>query len=108
MKKRNADEDENEEQQPPRRMIKIVRGQERKYQFLKTVKSVDELDHIRYEVFWKINGSKLFVENANFYWQWIFLSKHLLGLILFCEQREYDFGSQAYSRLSIWAGQLNT
>jgi hypothetical protein len=49
MNRQNADEDEDEKQ-PPRKMIKTVRGQERKYQFLKTVKSVDELDHIRFEV----------------------------------------------------------
>jgi hypothetical protein len=50
MKKPNTDEDEDEEQ-PPRKMIKTVRGQQRKYQFLKTVKSMDELDQIRFEVF---------------------------------------------------------
>jgi hypothetical protein len=64
MKKRNGDENEDEEPPPPRKMIKTVRGQERKYQFLMTVKSLDELDHIRFEVFCKINRSKLFVEKC--------------------------------------------
>jgi hypothetical protein len=80
MKKQNADEDE--EQPPPRKMIKIVKGQERKYQFLKTVKSVNELNHIRFEVFWKINGRKLFVEKCKFSLAMNFLSTHFLGLFL--------------------------
>jgi hypothetical protein len=69
MKKRNADEYEEEEKPPPRKMIKTVRGQQRKYQFLKSVKSLDELDHIRFKVFSKINGSKLFFIGNGFFCQ---------------------------------------
>jgi hypothetical protein len=63
MKRRNsADEDEEEAQeeekeQPPRKMTRNIRGQIREYHFLKTVKSVDELDKLRFKVT-KILGTK--------------------------------------------------
>jgi hypothetical protein len=56
MKRKNVnDMDEEEEQQqqqgqPPRKITKNHRGQIRKYIFLKTVKSMEELDNLRFKV----------------------------------------------------------
>jgi hypothetical protein len=59
MKRRNiavADEEEEEEgpqgevQQLPRNITENVRGEIRKYDFLKTVKSFEELDKFRFKV----------------------------------------------------------
>jgi hypothetical protein len=47
----DADEDEEErQQQPPSKMTKNNKGQIREYNFLKTVKSIDELDECRFKV----------------------------------------------------------
>jgi hypothetical protein len=58
MKRRNTavpDEEEEEGpqeevQQPPREITKNVKGDIRKYNFLKTVKSMEELDKFRFQV----------------------------------------------------------
>jgi hypothetical protein len=51
MKKQQNVADENEEEEgPPKIMTKNVRGQIRKYYFLKTVQSLEELDKLTFEV----------------------------------------------------------
>jgi hypothetical protein len=50
------DDDDSEEQQqkqPPRKMTKKINGRIREYKFLKSVKSVDELDNFRFKVIQK-------------------------------------------------------
>jgi hypothetical protein len=47
------EEDNAEEQhpkQPPMKITKNRKGQKREYTFLETVKSVEELDNVRFEV----------------------------------------------------------
>jgi hypothetical protein len=47
------DKDEKEEvpqKHPPKKMAYKIRGQMREYHFLKTVKSMDELDKFRFKV----------------------------------------------------------
>jgi hypothetical protein len=44
------DEDEHEAEEPPRKIRRDVRGQENKYFYLKTVKTVRELDKFRFKV----------------------------------------------------------
>jgi hypothetical protein len=65
--KRNADEEEEGIQQqqqprpqqygegPPKKLTKKIGGKIRKYDFLKTVKSMDELDKFRF----KVNAEKI-------------------------------------------------
>jgi hypothetical protein len=56
LKKRNDEEEQqqqstsNEPQQPPRKITQFVDGQQREYHFMKTVKSLEELDKIRFQV----------------------------------------------------------
>ena len=40
----------NEVQQPAKKISQIVKGQEREYHFVKTVKSVEDLDKFRFQV----------------------------------------------------------
>jgi hypothetical protein len=42
--------EEEELQEPPRKMTKIIRGKKKKYLFLKTLKSMEELDKFRFKV----------------------------------------------------------
>jgi hypothetical protein len=44
------EEEERQEQQPPRNITKNIHGQIRKYSFLNTVKSLEELDNLRLKV----------------------------------------------------------
>jgi hypothetical protein len=44
------EEGDDAEKQPPRKITKNIKGQKRDYIFLKTVKSVAELDNIRFKV----------------------------------------------------------
>jgi hypothetical protein len=44
------EDDEDEEGQPPRNITKKMKGKEKKYRLVKTVKSMDELDKFRYKV----------------------------------------------------------
>jgi hypothetical protein len=46
----NADAEEQQQKQPPRKMTKNINGQNRDYNFVKTVKSVEELDNFRFKV----------------------------------------------------------
>jgi hypothetical protein len=38
------------QKQPPRKLTQIINGQQRRYHYLKTVKSLDELDKFRFKV----------------------------------------------------------
>jgi hypothetical protein len=44
------DEEKEQRQKPSMKMTKIINGQERKYYYLKTVKSYEELDKYRFKV----------------------------------------------------------
>jgi hypothetical protein len=50
-----GEQDEQEQKQPPRKVTKNINGQKRDYNFLKSVKSLEELDNIRFKVIQKIN-----------------------------------------------------
>jgi hypothetical protein len=44
------DNEKEEEQQPPRKITRSIRGRQKKYHYLDTVKSVEELDKLRLKV----------------------------------------------------------
>jgi hypothetical protein len=44
------DDTEEKQKKPPKKVTKNSRGQLRDYNFLKTVKSVEEVDNFRFEV----------------------------------------------------------
>jgi hypothetical protein len=46
----DGDEEDEDEQQPAKMMTRIVNGKIRKYNIVKTVKSMDELDKYRFKV----------------------------------------------------------
>jgi hypothetical protein len=46
----NGDEEEYTQLEPPRNITKNIKGDLRKYHFLKTVKSLEEMDKLRFEV----------------------------------------------------------
>jgi hypothetical protein len=48
------------QQHPPRKMTKNARGQLREYYYLKTLKSVEELDKFRFKVIPQINEIKIY------------------------------------------------
>jgi hypothetical protein len=54
MKRRNTADGNKEEvpqeEQPPRKMSRTVKGQIKEYYFLKTVKSIEEMNEIRFKV----------------------------------------------------------
>jgi hypothetical protein len=54
-KKTNCNDDDDNEgrQKPPSKMTKNCRGQIRQYYYMKTVKSMDELDKLRFKVIQK-------------------------------------------------------
>jgi hypothetical protein len=43
-------ENEEEEDEPPRNIVKNIMGQKREYHLLQTVKTLEEVDNIRFEV----------------------------------------------------------
>jgi cytoplasmic iron level regulating protein YaaA (DUF328/UPF0246 family) len=49
-KKTNDDDDNEGQRKPPSKMTKNCRGQIRQYYYLKDVKSMDELDKLRFKV----------------------------------------------------------
>jgi hypothetical protein len=53
MKRKNTDEEEptsNDEPQPPSKITPIINGQQREYHYMTTVKSLDELNTVRFQV----------------------------------------------------------
>jgi hypothetical protein len=64
-RKANIVDDVNEEQprQPPNEITKIIMGQTRKYHYLESVKSIEELDKLRFKVITNQKQIKLIVIN---------------------------------------------
>jgi hypothetical protein len=46
----DGDEEDKDEQQPAKKITRILYGQIMKYNYVKTVKSMDELDKFRFKV----------------------------------------------------------
>jgi hypothetical protein len=89
----NDEKEPNEvpQKHPPKKVTYKIRGQQqmREYYFLKTVKSMEELDKFRFQV-----RQCVFCQHT-----WLF----------FCQQRENDFAFQAFKSPGInhrWACQL--
>jgi hypothetical protein len=50
------EDDKEQEHQPPRKITRSIRGRKQKYCYLKTVKSVEELDQLRLKVIAKMHN----------------------------------------------------
>jgi hypothetical protein len=49
----NAGKQQQKQSWPPKKMTKNIKGDQRDYNFLQTVKSVDELNNFRFKVIYK-------------------------------------------------------